>query len=147
MFACGYGAEFGTLGSEVYERYRLIDAVYTLFNYDQRLWSPETALFRITREGVALEDLLRKIDRVLILEPGSTTLDSSGLSVVVPASGKAPDGPRGYPYDPQYLWGTFSPIGMTISWRLSIADVPLSLGENVCCLLAALGNVSSFGRK
>ena len=39
LFACGYGAAFGTTGSEVYEKYRLIDAVYTLFNYAARLHS------------------------------------------------------------------------------------------------------------
>ena len=37
LFACGYGVAFGTIGSEVYEKYRLIDAVYTLFNYAARL--------------------------------------------------------------------------------------------------------------
>ncbi len=92
LLACGYGAAFGTIGSEVYEQYRLIDAVYSLFNYTARLQNPENALFRISREGVNIEQLLQQIDRILMLQPGSTVLDSSGLRV------------RGF-------WGDYVPAG------------------------------------
>ena len=47
LFACGYGAAVRSVGNEVYERYRVVDAVYSLFNYDSRLQNPETALYRI----------------------------------------------------------------------------------------------------
>jgi len=92
LFACGYGAAFGTIGSEAYEKYRLIDAVYTLFNYAARLQNPENALFRISHAGIPLDGLLERINRVLMLPTGSTRLDSSGLSV---------NGP----------WGDFVPVG------------------------------------
>ena len=104
IFACGYGAAVRSLGNESYEKYRTIDAVYSLFNYDSRLQNPETALYRISREGVPIEDLLLRIDRILDLESGSTTLDSSGMQV---------NGP----------WGKFVPVGSlgdgyvaTIAW-------------------------------
>ena len=92
LLACGYGAAFGTIGSEVYEQYRLIDAVYSLFNYTARLQNPENALFRISREGVDIDQLLKRIDRILRLPNGSTVLDSSGLRV------------RGH-------WGDYVPAG------------------------------------
>ena len=104
LLACGYGAAFGTIGSEVYDQYRLIDAVYSLFNYTARLQNPENALFRISREGVDIDKLLERIDRILRLPSGSTTLDSSGLRV------------RG-------KWGDYVPAGAlgdgyaaTLSW-------------------------------
>ncbi len=104
LLACGYGAAFGTVGSEVYDQYRIIDAVYSLFNYTARLQNPENALFRISREGVDLDQLLEQIDRILMLQPGSTALDSSGLRV------------RG-------KWGDYVPAGAlgdgyaaTLSW-------------------------------
>ena len=93
LFACGYGAAFGTIGSEVYEKYRLINAVYTLFNYTARLQNPENALFRISHNKKrVLKRLLRQIDRILMLPSGSTTLDSSGLRI------------RGH-------WGDYVPAG------------------------------------
>ena len=104
LLACGYGAAFGTIGSEVFDQYRLIDAVYSLFNYTARLQNPENALFRISREGVDLTQLLERIDRILMLPIGSTALDSSGLRV------------RG-------KWGDYVPAGAlgdgyaaTLSW-------------------------------
>lgn len=92
LFACGYGAAYGTIGAEAYDKYRLLDAVYTLFNYNARLQNPENALFRISHQGIELDDLLKGIDRVLMLPPGSTRLDSSGMNVKGP-------------------WGEFVPIG------------------------------------
>ena len=105
IFACGYGAACGTIGNNIFEQYRIIDAVYTLFNYEARLQNPETALHRISRrEGIDVEHLLCKIDRILMLEVGSTKLTSAGLQV------------RGE-------WGDFIPIGgigdgyaATLSW-------------------------------
>lgn len=85
IFACGYGASSRTFGTESYQRYRLIDAVYTLFNYEARLQNPETALFRLAErlreKGLPKNDLLRKFDRILMLPDGSTTLDARGLRI------------------------------------------------------------------
>lgn len=88
LFACGYGSSYGTIGNELYNEYRLMDAVYTLFNYNIRLQNPEVVLFRISeymhRHFSASHDatrrrLFEKIEPVLMLEPGSLTLDSRGL--------------------------------------------------------------------
>ena len=95
IFACGYGANFGTIGSEVQEKYDIIEAVYTLFNYDARLQNPENALFRIDKavedDRSMLPSLLSDIDRILLLPDGSTKLDSGGLRVSGP-------------------WGTYIPV-------------------------------------
>ena len=105
LFVCGYGAAVRSVGNEVYERYRVVDAVYSLFNYDSRLQNPETALYRILRNGeTSQHELLELVDRILNLPPGATTLDSSGLRVRGP-------------------WGEFVPLGAlgdgyiaTIAW-------------------------------
>ena len=105
LFACGYGAAFGTIGSEVYDQYRLIDAVYTLFNYTARLQNPENALFRIShKKKSVLKRLLSKIDRILMLPPGSTTLDSSGFRVRGPWGDYVPAGDIGDGYASTLAW-------------------------------------------
>lgn len=104
LLACGYGAAFGTIGSEVYEQYRLIDAVYSLFNYTARLQNPENALFRISQGKVDLKQLLKKIDRILMLSPGSTALDSSGLRVRGPWGDYVPAGALGDGYAATLSW-------------------------------------------
>lgn len=104
LFACGYGAAFGTIGSEVYEKYRLIDAVYSLFNYTARLQNPENALFRMSRHGIELDTLLKRLDRILMLPPGSTKLDSSGLQVGGPWGEFVPAGALGDGYAATLAW-------------------------------------------
>jgi len=104
LFACGYGAAFGTIGSEVYEKYRVIDAVYSLFNYSARLQNPETAIYRILREGIQQDELLGRIDRLLMLQPGSTRLDSSGLNVKGPWGDFVPAGSLGDGYAAVIGW-------------------------------------------
>lgn len=85
MFACGYGAALGTIGSDVVDRYRVVDAVYSLFNYESRLQNPENALYRITDQSKEKRHaILRQIDRILLLEEGSTKLDHSGLRISGP---------------------------------------------------------------
>ena len=90
LFACGYGSSYGTIGNELYGSYRLMDAVRTLFRYDIRLQNPETILFRISehirRHFSESYDSMRRgmfeqIEAVLMLNPGSLTLDSRGLYV------------------------------------------------------------------
>lgn len=82
MFVCAYGAALGTIGSEVVDRYRIVDAVYSLFNYEARLQNPENALYRITDQSKKRRDaILTRIDRILMLEEGSTKLDGHGLRI------------------------------------------------------------------
>lgn len=82
LFVCAYGAALGTIGSEVVDRYRVADAVYSLFNYEARLQNPENALFRISEQpGIKRQDLLDMIDRILLLPERSTKLDAAGLSL------------------------------------------------------------------
>ena len=105
LFVCGYGAAVRSVGNETYEKYRVVDAVYSLFNYDSRLQNPETALYRILRNTEISQDkLLMCVDRILNLPTGSTTLGTSGLKVSGP-------------------WGEFVPLGAlgdgyvaTIAW-------------------------------
>ena len=104
LLACGYGAAFGTIGSEVYEKYRPIDAVYSLFNYTARLQNPENALFRISQQDIELKELLARIDRLLMLPPGSTALDSSGLRVRGPWGDYVPAGALGDGYAATLAW-------------------------------------------
>jgi energy-coupling factor transporter ATP-binding protein EcfA2 len=52
LFVCGYGAGRSIDGREEYTDYRTVDAVYTLFRYDQPLQSPELA-WRRYRQRVA----------------------------------------------------------------------------------------------
>ncbi len=119
LFACGYGAAVRSVGNEVYEKYRVVDAVYSLFNYDSRLQNPETALYRILRNAETSQDeLLTLVDRVLNLPPGATTLNSSGLKVRGP-------------------WGEFVPLGAlgdgyvaTIAWVCDLLGWSLLSRQN-----------------
>lgn len=47
MFVSGYGAGIRTNGTEDYQRYTSVDAVYPLFRYDTPLQNPELAIRRI----------------------------------------------------------------------------------------------------
>jgi len=50
VFICGYGAGRGVEGSVDYLRYSIIDAVYSLYRYDQPLQNPELALRRLIQK-------------------------------------------------------------------------------------------------
>lgn len=82
LLVCGYGAKRGTFGTAEVERYRIIDSVYSLFNYDAQLQSAELVLLRIAQhKDIPLDELLRNVDDVLGLEPGSITWDPRGLRI------------------------------------------------------------------
>ena len=104
VFACGYGAAYGTFGGEVYEKYRLVDSLYTLFNYDARLQNPENALFRMSRTGTGINELLVSMNRVLMLPDNSIRLDSSGLSIHSPTGSIVPAGAIGDGYAATIAW-------------------------------------------
>jgi energy-coupling factor transporter ATP-binding protein EcfA2 len=92
IFACGYGAARRAFGSESYEKYKLIDSVYTLFNYDASLQNPEVPFSRLEREDINVNDLFPRIEKILGLPKDSVKLDRSGFSV------------KGH-------WGSFQPLG------------------------------------
>lgn len=97
IFVVGYGAGRSPEGREEYESYRNVDAVYTLFRYDQPLQSPELAWRRLRdtarsnpkrgtpssseqRTDERIRELLRD---VLCLGPDeSVLLGSRGIEVV-----------------------------------------------------------------
>lgn len=47
LFVCGYGVGRSTEGSESFRAYRIIDSVYSLFNYEQTLTGAELVLRRL----------------------------------------------------------------------------------------------------
>ena len=108
IFSCGYGAGRRGFGSQDYSGYSLKHSLVTLFNYDKSLQNPELAFRRIESQGIRINELTQLIDSILMLEPGSTHIDSTGIHV---------DG----------TWGDFMPIGAlgdgfqaTLGW---IADL------------------------
>lgn len=105
IFACGYGVAFGTFGNNVYSGYRLVDAVYTLFNYQERLQNPETAIRRISDHSrIPLGELTAVMDRILGLEEGSVRLTSSGMEIRGPWGYFAPIGAIGDGYAAMLAW-------------------------------------------
>jgi internalin A len=108
IFACAYGAGRLRFGTQDYAGYSLKNSLGTLFNYESSLQNPELAFRRIESQGVNLNELTNAIDAVLMLQPGDTNIDSSGIRVRGP-------------------WGDFTPMGglgdgfqATLGW---IADL------------------------
>lgn len=91
IFVCGYGAGRTVSGSADPERYRAVDAVYTLFRYYDPLQNPELALRRIMdeawmtrgakQEKRVLQYLLELIARVLMHDKGKLFLKETGIRV------------------------------------------------------------------
>ena len=104
VFACGYGAARRAIGSETYDRYRLIDAVYTLFNYDASLQNPEISFHRLTRAGMKERDLFRRIEEVLMLPGGSISLKKTGITIQGPWGSFVPLGALGDGYAATLAW-------------------------------------------
>ena len=106
LFVCGYGAKRGTVGTAEVERYRIIDSVYSLFNYDAQLQSSELVLLRIAQQhkDITLDKLLRNVDSVLGLQPGSTTWDHRGLRVRGPWGSPVGTGAIGDGYASTLTW-------------------------------------------
>lgn len=92
IFACGYGATRAIFGMRSYEKYRTIDSVYSLFDYELSLQNAELILRRLESTGeFELGIILHSIDQILMLPLGSTTLRKSGICISGP-------------------WGEFMPI-------------------------------------
>lgn len=92
LFICGYGAGRGTQGTADYELYTPIDAVYTLFRYDQPLQNTELALRRLLDFGKSkrgadkkrstLQQVNSMLRHVLVLKKGDgISLTPKGIEV------------------------------------------------------------------
>ncbi len=104
LFACAYGAARRPFGDNSYEKYRLIDAVYTLFRYDAALQNIEIPFYRLSYGKVDIYDLFRRFELILDLPPNSISLDSSGIRV---------NGPWGKPLSVGALGDGY---GATLAW-------------------------------
>ncbi len=92
IFVCAYGAGRGIYGTRDYPKYRIIDSVHTLFDYEMSLQNSELTLRRIQSGGIDIGKILESIDEILMLSLGSTRLTTSGITI---------NGP----------WGKFIPLG------------------------------------
>ena len=89
LFAVAYGAGRGVTGTQSYREYALVDAVYSLFNYDNLLQNMELSIRRIStnekecnsneKKRDALMEVLKK---VLMFDEGvQISLETDGLRV------------------------------------------------------------------
>ena len=81
IFAVAYGAGRSVSGTESYEKYRLVDALYTLFRYEQPLQNAELGARRIEfhskKERENLWNALKKI--LMMEEDDEISLEITGL--------------------------------------------------------------------
>ena len=81
-FVCGYGAGRGTTGTYEYDKYSAVDAVYTLFNYEQALQNPELAIRRWAGfDKKRATNVCRWLESVLLLHEGDVELLDNGIFV------------------------------------------------------------------
>lgn len=119
VFLCGYGAGRIGFGTETIENYSIASATATLFDYKSNLQNPELSLRRSESSGVSIDSLARRIDQILMLDPGSTVIDASGMRV---------NGP----------WGDFVPVGglgdgykATLGWISDLLGWSLLFNSNM----------------
>ena len=81
IFAVAYGAGRSVSGTESYEEYTLVDALYTLFNYEHSLQNAELGARRIRfhseKEWENLRNILKKI--LMMEDDGEISLEITGL--------------------------------------------------------------------
>ena len=61
LFVSAYGAGRTAIGSDAHEKYRAIDALWSLFNYDADLQNPEIPLARLGLQKVDTAELIRRV--------------------------------------------------------------------------------------
>ena len=65
FFVVGYGAGRGTQGTETYEKYSVIDAIYSLYRYDAMLQNPELSWRRLeTTQTDHINDIREIFEKV-----------------------------------------------------------------------------------
>ena len=83
IFAAAYGAGRSITGTESYEEYATVDAVYTLFNYKQSLQNAELGASRVkidSKDGWdQLENTLKQV--LMLREDDKISLERTGLYV------------------------------------------------------------------
>lgn len=87
IFCCGYGIARRPFAAESYRDYRLVDSVYSLFNYESTLWSPEVVLSRLERAKIDHKDLFQRLEDILELPTDSLSLGESGIVIKGPWKG------------------------------------------------------------
>lgn len=81
IFVAGYGPVRTVTGAKTPSTYRVIDAVYTLFDEETRLIDPENSLRRLVDKRSQRQEVLEWLNKVMMLPEGSSSLDSNGLRV------------------------------------------------------------------
>jgi len=113
LFLCGYGAARNRFGMDSAEFYSIASTCSTLFNYDAFLQNPELSFRRIQSKGISIDTLLRRVDQLLMLEPGSAVMDNSGLRLKGPWGEFVPMGGLGDGYKAMVGW-----IADLLGWSL-----------------------------
>jgi energy-coupling factor transporter ATP-binding protein EcfA2 len=81
LFVCAYGAGRGVFGTTDLSEYAVTDSVYSLFNYKSDLQNPELNLRRIESETKDIRPILRKLEKILMVNDGAIELTKSGISI------------------------------------------------------------------
>lgn len=103
LFVCAYGANRRSYGTTSYSEYTVVDAVYSLFNYDTPMQNIELNLRR-WKDEIDIEELLRKLEDVLLLEKNSIQLKRSGILITGPWGSYMPIGTLGDGYQSILAW-------------------------------------------
>lgn len=104
LFVCGYGAGRSTEGPDKFREYRIIDSVYSLFQYDEPLISTELTLRRLkdyldtkkyehTIKGIMKALGLTEKDKIELPKGGGVLISGASIGQKVPIEGWA-DGYR-----------------------------------------------------
>lgn len=127
IFACGYGAARGIIGTGDISGYSVINSVYDLFNYSEGLQNPELTIRRIASQSKESEvNVLKLLSKVLFGHLGS----ERNYAIEISPDGLVADGPWGEKmplrdladgYKSTMLWLT-NFIGWAISHNYSITD-------------------------
>lgn len=94
IFLCGYGAGRGTEGTESYQQYKAVDAIYTLFRYEQDLQNAELSLRRLISPENHIKDkgsektyvdLKHSLKTILMLKNNEEIkLSKTGIEIIRP---------------------------------------------------------------
>ncbi len=77
LFFCGYGASIPGGGGEGFEKYKPLEAVYTLFNYSSELQNPEVLMLR--QEPAFRHWLDKKLLNILMLDEYKVMYNKKGM--------------------------------------------------------------------
>jgi predicted ATPase len=107
LFVCAYGANRRSYGTVSYSEYTVVDAVYSLFNYESVLQNVELNIRRLQQE-IDIKILFKKLEDILLLEENCIKLERNGISIKGP-------------------WGSYIPMGAisdgysaTIAWIMDM---------------------------